>query len=130
MESNSINIGGNFEGNMITSSTVHGDVLAAINKLPASTNPEKPGIKELLTQLETEIKDEPNLDEKSRVKALKQVESLAKASEISPNGSNIEQADNAITMLKGVFSGLQSGTTLILEWNKLLPILSPLLGIG
>ena len=130
MANNSISIGGDFEGNLIQDSTVKGNVSAAINKIPPSTDPEKPGIKELLTQLTTAIETEPALDEKNKIKALKQVEELAKAAQNSNDGEVQEKADNAITMLKGIFSSLQTGATLLEAWNNILPLLSKLFGIG
>jgi len=45
---------GKVEGD--SSSYVGGNVSFAINELPSSSEPDKPGIKELLTQLQAEIK--------------------------------------------------------------------------
>lgn len=122
MEDNSISIGGSFEGNMIKDSTVQGDVSATINKLPASPDPEKPGIKELLEQLKTTIEDEPSLDEKKKAKARKQLEDLAKAAQNSNDEAMKEQAEDAITILEKVFSGIQSGATLLVALSKLFGI--------
>ncbi|MFP4102140.1 hypothetical protein [Coleofasciculus sp.] len=129
MPDNSISISGNATGNIIQSSTVKGNVSAAINELPASKDSEQPGIKELLIQLQTAIETEPSLDDTKKLKALKQVEALAKAAEISQEGEKKEQADNALTMLKGIFSSLNTGATLFLAWDQLRPMLSQLFGL-
>lgn len=99
MEDNSISIGGSFKGNVVKDSTVQGDVSATINELPASPDPEKPGIKELLEQLRTTIEDEPSLDDKKKAKAKKQLEELAKAAQNYNDEAMKEQAENAITIL-------------------------------
>lgn len=114
----------------MTNSALGKDITLTINELPSSPEPEKPGIKELLTQLTTAIETEPALNEKNKVKALKQVEELAKAAQNSNEEEVQEKADNAITMLKGIFSGLQTGATLLEAWNNILPLLSKLFGIG
>jgi len=129
MPDNSISISGNATGNIIQSSTVKGNVSAAINELPASNDPEKPGVKELLIQLKTAIETEPSLDDKKKIKALKQVESLAKAAELSEEGEKKERAEDALTMLKGIFSSLNTGATLFLAWDQLRPMLSQLFGL-
>ncbi|MEQ9357216.1 hypothetical protein [Coleofasciculus chthonoplastes] len=129
MPDHSISISGNATGNIIQSSTVKGNVSAAINELPASKDSEQPGIKELLIQLQTAIETEPSLDDKKKLKALKQVEVLAKAAEIPQEGEKKEQAEDALTMLKGIFSSLHMGATLFLAWNKLKPMLSQLFGL-
>ncbi|GET43580.1 hypothetical protein [Microseira wollei] len=136
MEDSSTNVkvhGGSF----ISRSSVKGDVTStvrdisvSIEKLPGSSDPEQPGIKEILEKLKTAIETEPDLDEKNKIKALKQVEEIAKAAQSSNDGEEKEKADNAITMLKGIFSGLQTGATLLEAWNNILPLLSKLFGIG
>ncbi|MEQ8757285.1 MAG: hypothetical protein RID09_27680 [Coleofasciculus sp. G1-WW12-02] len=125
MPDHSISIGGN-AGNIIQGSTVQGNVSAAINELPASNDPEKPDLKELLIQLKRAIETEPSLDDKKKIKALKQVESLAKAAEIPQEGEKKERAEDALTMLKGIFSNLNTGATLFLAWDQLHPMLSQL----
>lgn len=122
MANNSISVGGDFEGSLIQGSTVKGDVSVAISKLPSSPNPEKPGIKELLEQLEKTIEAEPSLDAKKKEKARKQVEALAKASQNSNDKERKEQAEDSITFLKGIFSGIQSTASLFLTLSQLFGI--------
>jgi hypothetical protein len=101
-----------------------------INNLSASSNPEKPGIKELLTQLKTAIETESGLDEEKQIEALEEVQTLAEASQISKPEERKKPAKRAIAMLKDIFSGLQTGATLLETWNNILPLLSKLFGIG
>ncbi len=119
MANNSISVGGDFEGSLIQDSTVKGDVSVAISKLPSSPNPAKPGIKELLEQLDTTIEAEQSLDAKKKEKARKQIEALAKAAQNSNDKERKEQAEDAITFLKGIFSGIQSTASLFLTLSQL-----------
>jgi hypothetical protein len=130
-DDNSIKISGSVEGIFMPNGKVGKDVTNIINK--QSTTNEKSDnseIKKLLEQLKTAIKNEPSLDEKNKAKALKQVEELDKAAATTNNEEKQEKADNAITMLKGIFSGLATGVTLIDVWDKLISPLSKLFGIG
>ncbi|MCC5602453.1 hypothetical protein [Nostoc favosum] len=109
---------------------ISGQVTGTINELPTSPEPEKPGIKELLTQLQAAIEAEENLTPKDKEKALKQVKALAEASQNPNNEEKQNLADTAITMLKGVILALPQTTGLFEAWNNLSPIISKFLGIG
>ena len=67
--------------NTQTSTDLGGTVSVAIASLPDSPEPskQKPGIKELLAQLQDAIASESNLDENDKENALKQLNNLAKA---------------------------------------------------
>ena len=54
MEDKSIKVGTSYGSNFVTG-TVGGNVTASINELPDSSEPNKPGIKESLTQLQEAI---------------------------------------------------------------------------
>ncbi|MEH2451763.1 hypothetical protein [Nostoc sp.] len=84
-----------------------------VNELPASPEPEKLGIKELLIQLQTAIEAEENLTPKNKEKVLKQVKALAEASQNPNDEEKQDLADTAITMLKGLISGLPTAATLV-----------------
>ena len=88
------------------------------------------GIKELLTQLQTIIEAETNLTDKNKEKALKQVKALAEAAQNPKEPEKQDLADTAITMLKGLITGLPSAATLVEACNKLLPAIASLLGLG
>jgi uncharacterized protein YjbI with pentapeptide repeats len=109
---------------------ISGTVTNAINELPPATQPDKPGIKELLKQLQTAIEADDNLTPKNKEKALKQVKALAEASQNPQKEEKQDLAGDAITMLKGLLSGLPSATKLVEEVNNLLPLISGFLGLG
>ena len=111
-------------------SEISGNVTNAVNQLPTAPEPEKPGIKELLTQLQTLIEAETNLTDKNKEKALKQVKALAEAAQNPKEPEKQDLADTAITMLKGLITGLPSAATLVEACNKLLPAIASLLGLG
>ncbi len=111
-------------------SEISGNVTNAVNQLPSATEPDKPGIKELLTQLQTLIEAETNLTDKNKEKALKQVKALAEAAQNPKEPEKQDLADTAITMLKGLITGLPSAATLVEACNKLLPAIASLLGLG
>jgi hypothetical protein len=120
----------NASGQALNLGDISGTVTNTINELPASPEPEKPGIKELLTQLQTAIEAEENLTPKNKEKALKQVKALAEASQNPNDEEKQDLADTAITMLKGLISGLPTAATLAEACSKLLPMISKFLGIG
>ncbi|MBD2292902.1 pentapeptide repeat-containing protein [Anabaena sphaerica FACHB-251] len=104
---------------------ISGTVTNTINELPPSPEPEKMGIKEILTQLQTAIEADSDLTPKDKEKALKQVKALAEAAQNPQEKQDL--ADTAITMLKGI---LMSVPTLLEECSKLLPLISGFLGLG
>ncbi|MGE5659408.1 MAG: hypothetical protein ACM37W_22665 [Actinomycetota bacterium] len=113
-------IGGNPEG----------DVSYIINELPSSTDPDQPGIKESLAKLTTAIKDDTNLNQEEKERALEQVKALAEASTHSNEGEMKKLAKNATTMLKGIISDVPAAAKLVQEWHQLLPLITKILGLG
>ena len=96
-------------------------VTNTINQLPASPQSDKPGIKELLTELQTAIEAETDLSDKNKAVALKQVKALAEVGE-NPQESTMQEAgETAMTMLKGILAALPSAATLVEACSKLLP---------
>ncbi|NET43750.1 hypothetical protein [Okeania sp. SIO2B3] len=125
MADKSIKSGTSKASNFVTGS-VGGNVTASINKLPDSSEPNKPGIKEALTQLQKAIEADSNLTQKYKEKALKQLQSLAEAGK-NPQG-NQEIAEKAIIFLKGLFTGIPKTAKLIEQWEKLLPAIASFFG--
>ncbi|MBK1989996.1 hypothetical protein A0J48_021110 [Sphaerospermopsis aphanizomenoides BCCUSP55] len=123
------NIGGdlNASGQALNLGDISGTITNTINELPPSPAPEKPGIKELLKQLQTAIETDTNLTPKDKEKTLKQVKALAEAAQNPQEKQDL--ADTAITMLKGILSGLPTATKLVEECSKLLPLISGFLGL-
>jgi hypothetical protein len=124
------NIGGDFNasGQALNLGEISGTVTNTINELATAPEPEKPGIKELLTQLKTAIETDSNLTEKEKEKALKQVKSLAEAAQNPQEKQDL--ADTAITMLKGTIAHLPTAAKLVEECGKLLPLIAGFLGLS
>ncbi len=109
---------------------ISGQVTSLINQLPASTDSNQPGIKELLEQLQWAIAIETDLEDEDKGDALEQVQNLAEASQ-NPDGSEKKtKAAKAIRMLNRIVAGLPTATKLVEQVNKLLPAIGKLLGLG
>nr|WP_062290743.1 hypothetical protein [Nostoc piscinale] len=117
-------------GSVANVGTISGNVNIAINELPDSQNSEQPGIKELLTQLQEAISQSSDLSDENKAEALEQVKTLAEAGQNPQEPTQQKTAKTAITMLKGLFSGLPAVATLVEAANKLLPVISKLFGLG
>ncbi|BAY24481.1 pentapeptide repeat-containing protein [Calothrix sp. NIES-2100] len=110
--------------------TISGNVSVALNQLPDAPSAEKPGIKELLTQLQEEISQSSELSDEDKAEALEQVQTLAEAAKNPQENGSKKTAKTAITMLKGIFTGLPAVASLVEAGNKLLPLISKLFGLG
>ncbi|NES03214.1 MAG: hypothetical protein F6K22_10345 [Okeania sp. SIO2F4] len=125
MEDKSIKVGTSYGSNFVTGN-VTGNLTASINELPDSSEPNKPGIKESLTQLQEAIEADSNLTQKYKEKALKQLQNLAEAGKNSQVNQQI--AEQAIIFLKGLFTGIPKTAKLIEQWEKLLPAIASFFG--
>ncbi|MEQ9355947.1 pentapeptide repeat-containing protein [Coleofasciculus chthonoplastes] len=108
---------------------ISGSVSNSLNQLPESPEPDKPGIKELLAQLQGAIEAESNLDEEDKAEALEQVKTLAEAGKNPQEKGNQKTAKRATTMLKGIIVGLPTAATLFEAWNKVQPLITKLFGL-
>jgi hypothetical protein len=118
--------GGSVEGS--SSSHVGGNVSFAINELPSSSESDKPGIKELLTQLQAAIEADPNLSEVDKEDALKQVKELAEAAQ-NPNDAEMKnKAKTADRMLGRIMKSVPQATKLLEFCNNLLPLITKVFG--
>ena len=128
--SQNISVGGDFNidanNAVVNLRDISGKVSNTIQQLPETTT-DAPGIKELLTQLQTAIETETELTDKSKEKALKQVQKLAAAGE-NPQ-ANQDDADDSLTMLKGIVSGLQETAKLVTTCQEIIPLLTGLFGL-
>ena len=125
--SKNIKVGGDVTGSTLNIGEISGTVTNSINQLPASPQSDQPGIKELLTELQTAIEAETNLSDKSKALALKQVKALAEVGK-NPQESTMQEAgETAMTMLKGILAGLPTTATLLEACSKLLPMIANLL---
>jgi uncharacterized protein YjbI with pentapeptide repeats len=128
------NIGGDFKpiGSALNSDyvTISGTVAEAINQLPVSTQPDKPGIKELLTELQAAIEAETNLSAEDKAEALEQVKALAEAGKNPQEGAMQKAAKTAMKILKGTVTSLPAAATLYEACQKLLPAIAQLLSLA
>lgn len=124
------NIGRDFNasGQALNLGEISGTVINTINELATAPEPDKPGIKELLTQLKTAIETDTDLTAKDKEKALKQVKYLAEAAQNPQEKQDL--ADTAITMLKGTIANLPTAAKLVEECGKLLPLIAGFLGLS
>ena len=76
-QTNSNNITARDINQSTLNSDISGILTNTINQLPASPQSDKPGIKELLTELQTAIEAETNLSDDDKAEALEQVKALA-----------------------------------------------------
>ncbi|MEG4961576.1 MULTISPECIES: hypothetical protein [unclassified Microcoleus] len=106
---------------------ISGTVANTINQLSDSAKPDEPGIKELLTELQTAIEAETNLSDDDKAEALEQVKALAEVGK-NPQESTMHKAGKtAMKILKGTIAGLPSAATLVEACSKLLPAIASLL---
>ena len=110
--------------------TISGNVSIALTQLPDSPDADKLGIKELLSQLQDAIIQSTYLPEEDKAEALEQVQALAEAGKNPQESTKQKTAKTAITMLKGIFTGLPAVASLVEAGNKLLPAISKLFGLG
>ena len=135
MEDRSIKIGGSVGGSPTAgdveggvSSHVGGDVSNIIHQLPSSSEPDQPGIKELLLQLQEAIEADLNLSEVDKEDALKQVKDLAEAAQ-NPNDAEMKnKAKTADRMLARIMKGVPQATKLLEFCNNLLPLITKFFG--
>jgi len=106
---------------------ISGTVANTINQLSDSTKPDQPGIKELLTELQTAIEAETNLSDEDKAEALEQLKTLAEVGQ-NPQESTMQKAGKtAMKILKGTLASLPSTATLVEACSKLLPAIANLL---
>ena len=119
-------------GESVTNSAmadISGTVTTTINELPDSSEPEKPGIKELLSQLQAAIND-PNLADDDKAQVLEQLKVLAEAGQNPKNETAQKQAKKAMGFLKVIAEGLPSAAQLVKTCQDILPAIAHYFGLG
>lgn len=117
----------NASGQALNLGDISGTVTNTINQLPASSEPEKPGIKELLSQLQSAIND-PNLTDDDKAQALEQIKVLVEAGQ-NPNSETAQkQAKRAMGFLKVIAEGLPSAAQLVKTCQDVLPAIAHFFG--
>ena len=109
----------------ITTETLAG----VINQLPSSSDPDKPGIKELLEQLKQAIEASEDLNNEDKAEALEQVKTLAEAGKNQSDEGTKKQAKRGITMLRGIVAGLQPTAALVTICQNALPAIARFFGL-
>ena len=125
------NVGGNFDasGAIFNIDNINSSVSNSINELPPSSDPEQPGIKELLEQLQTAISESPELNDADKAQALEQVKTLAEAGQNPKDGTKQQQAKGALRFLKGLMAELPNIATLVQLSQQLFPTISKFFGL-
>jgi len=118
----------NASGQALNLGEISGTVTNTINQLPPSSEPNKPGLKELLSQLQAAIND-PNLAEDDKTQALEQIKVLAEAGQNPKNETTQKQAKKAIGFLKVIAEGLPSAATLVVACKDILPVIAHFFGL-
>jgi uncharacterized protein YjbI with pentapeptide repeats len=108
---------------------ISGTVTTTINELPDSSEPDKPGLKELLSQLQAAIND-PNLPDDDKAQALEQIKVLAEAGQNPKNETAQKQAKRAMGFLKVIAEGLPSAAQLVKTCQDILPAIAHYFGLG
>jgi hypothetical protein len=120
---------GSVTGNILgDSGTISGTVAETINQLPPSPESNKPGIKELLSQLQAAIND-PNLADDDKTQALEQIKVLAEAGQNPNNEAAQKQAKRAMGFLKVIAEGLPSAAQLVKTCQDVLPAIAHFFGM-
>jgi len=108
---------------------ISGTVTNTINQLPASSDPENDGIKELLAKLLAAIESAPELPNEDKAEALEQVKVLAEAGQKPEDNILQKAAKTAMKIIKGTVASLPDATKLVEECGKLLPTIAKLLAL-
>ncbi len=108
---------------------ISGTVTASIGQLTNSETPEAPKLADWLKQLQSAIESDTHLSEKDKTKALKQVQTLAEAGQNPKDEDKKDSADTAITMLKGIVTGLPAVATCVKAFQELLPLITSVFGL-
>jgi uncharacterized protein YjbI with pentapeptide repeats len=108
---------------------ISGSVTNTISQLPASSDPNTPGIKELLTQLQAAIEAESALPDEDKAEALEQVKTLAEAGTKPEDNLLQKAAKTSIKILKGTIACLPDTAKLAESCAKLIPAIASLLAL-
>jgi hypothetical protein len=106
---------------------ISGSVTSTINQLPTSPDPDNPGIKELLAQLQAAIEAESELPDEDKAEALEQVKTLAEAGQKPEDNALQKAAKTSMKILKGTVASLPDAAQLAEACAKLLPAIATLL---
>jgi|GEM_PF-4725787 len=124
------NINANNNKGVVNLLAVSQDIQNSISDLALPDANEQANAKELLEKLRKEIEDASELNDKEKERALKQVKSLVETlqmkTQVQADSGLQERAENAITLIKGIVTGISSAVSIF----KVLSEISSLLGIA
>ncbi|NEO84423.1 MAG: low-complexity protein [Spirulina sp. SIO3F2] len=108
---------------------ISGTVTNTINQLADALEPEKPGLKELLSQLQAAIEAEAELTDDDKVEALEQVKLLAEVGRQPQDNALQKAAKTSIKILRGTAASLPDAAQLVEACAELLPAIATLLAL-
>ncbi|MGB2925239.1 MAG: pentapeptide repeat-containing protein, partial [Limnothrix sp.] len=118
----------NFQGTM-NLGEISGNVTNTINQLPDSPDPDKPNIKELLSQLQAAINAENELGTDDKADALEQIRTFAEAAQNPSDSGNQKLAKTASRVLKGILAEMPTFTAAAKQIKEYLPLILTFFGI-
>lgn len=108
---------------------ISGNVTNTISQLPDAENDQEPGIKELLTQLQTAIETDSNLDEDSKAEALEELQKIAEIGQKPQADGAQKTVKKSLTFLKGIIADLPSTLELVNTFANILPLVGKFFGL-
>lgn len=117
----------NASGQALNLGDISGTVTNAINQLPSSAEGDR--LKDLLIELQAAIETDPQLPDDDKQTALEQVKELASAGQESDVEKKRSIGKRATQMLKGIAASLPDATSLVEACAKLLPLITPMIGL-
>ncbi|PZD72014.1 hypothetical protein C1752_03988 [Acaryochloris thomasi RCC1774] len=114
---------------VINLGNIQGDINNAIQQLPERSDATQPDLKDLLSQLQTAIVNESELDEAEKAATLDQVKKLAEAGQAPEAGSMKKLANKATQIFKGTAAGLTEGAKLATVWEAVGPVIMTFFGL-
>jgi SPFH domain / Band 7 family len=108
---------------------ISGQVVNAINQLPADSSSDQPGIKDLLIQLQKAIEEEAGLSTEDKADLLEQVKALAEAKQTPEPEKREGLIRKARKMFEVTLKGLPDTAKIVEACSKLLPLILKALGL-
>lgn len=105
------------------------EVSQTIEQLPSSPQPDQPGIRELLIQLQRVIDAEEHLDSEDKTQALTQIQALARAWSETDNETKQRQVTTTLRVLRGMIAELPHAHNFNETAIRLIPQVAVIFGV-
>jgi len=128
-QGSNVYVSGNVTGSTINLGEISGDVSNVINQLPSSPDSDKPGIQELLIQLQKAIEEEVELSLEDKADLLEQVKTFAEAKQSVEQNEKEGLIRRARKMFEATLKGLPDTAKIVEACGKLLPVILKTLGV-